>query len=78
MSNHTSQKAINLHHTQQENAKIRKLKREYQREHEREMRRREMRKLGIAWEIFKAVYIACVITALMSAGMWAIKVIYGI
>ena len=78
MSNHSTQNRIDLHHDQKENARLRKMKREYEREYKKEMHRREMRKFGVAWEIFKAVYIACVITALVSAGMYAVKVIYGI
>ena len=78
MSNHASRKTIDLHHQQVSNARLRKLKREYEHEHERELHRREMKAYGRAWEIFKAVYIACVLTALVSAGMYAVKVIYGI
>ena len=54
------------------------MKRDYEHEQRKQAHRKEMRKLGITWEIFKAVYIACVIMALASAGMYAVRMLYGI
>ena len=73
MSNHTSQKAINLHHTQQENARLRRLKHEYEREHRKELHRLEMKQLGIMWELFKAVFAVCVLTTLICSIIYAIR-----
>jgi len=36
-----------------------------------------MRLFGMVWEVFKAVYIACVIFVLMSGLIYALSGIYG-
>lgn len=77
MSNHSSQKTINTHHQQVANAKLRKLKREYEREHKRELHRQEMKALVIAWEVLKGIIIACGMTMMMSAVVYALHVVYG-
>jgi len=77
LSNHSSRKTIDTHHQQVSDARIRKLKREYQREHERELHRREMKAAFIAWEVVKGIFIACLFSTLMSAVVYAINDIYG-
>ena len=76
MSSHHNKKTIELHCQQVDNAKLRRLQERYQRDHAKQQHRREMKSLGMAWEIFKAVYIACVLLTLLSAMAWALGEIY--
>jgi len=69
LSNHASKKTINLHHSQVENARLRKLKREY----EKSKQRHEMKYFGIIWELFKAVFAVCVLTTLICSIIYAIR-----
>lgn len=77
MSNHANNKTINLHHTQVNNAKLRKIRQQYRREHEAVLKKHRMRAFGIAWEVFKAVYIACVIFVLINGLIYALSGLYG-
>ena len=77
MSNHSSQKAIDTHHQQVSNARIRKLKREYEREHKRDIHRREMKAAFIAWEILKGVIVACLFTSLISSVIYCLYSLFG-
>ena len=77
MSNHSTQNRIDLHHSQKESARLRKMKREYEREYKKEIQRREMRKFGIAWEVLKGVIVACLFTSLISSVIYCLYSLFG-
>ena len=77
MSNHSTQSRIDLHHSQVESSRLRKMKREYEREYKKEMHRHEMRRLGIAWEVLKGVIVACLFTSLISSVIYCLYSLFG-
>ena len=77
MSNHSSRKTIDTHHQQVSDARIRKMKREYEREYKKEIHRREMRRLGIAWEVLKGIIVACLFTSLISSVIYCLYSLFG-
>lgn len=77
MSNHSSQKTINLHHSQVENARIRKLKREYEREHRKELHWHEMKKLAFGFEVVKGLIVASVMTSLIASVIYCLYSLFG-
>lgn len=77
MSNHSSQSRINLHHSQVENAKIRKLKRKYEREHQKEIHRTEMKKLAFGLEVVKGLIVASVMTSLIASVIYCLYSLFG-
>ena len=78
MSSSHSKKTIEKHHVQVDNSRLRKIKEQYEKDHAKQQYRREMKQLGIAWQVFKAVYIACLFLSLLSAMGWAIGEVYNV
>ena len=77
MSNHANKSTIDLHHNQVKNAKLKRLKREYDRNHRKELHRRELKSFAIAWECLKGIIVACLFTSLISSVMYCLYSLFG-
>lgn len=76
MSNHRSQKSINLHHKQVDNARLKKLKAQYEREHRYNAQRARGLRVKLAIDIFKAVYISFFVIGLATAIIYCLSELF--
>lgn len=53
------------------------MKEQYERKHMKQERKREMKAIGIAWEVFKAVYLVCYLLIMVSGLIYVLDVLYG-